>query len=328
MTVENLTHMVSDQDNFRLTLAWFDERAESDMLMHLSMALFGLWLTQGLYREGLHWIGQALERTNPMASRSRAEALAAGATLALFQGDYARAAAVSAEGLTQARESGEPFLVAKASQTAGFVSYRSGDYGQAEDHLDEALRLFRDLGETVPDAVPEVAVSLMLRADTALAQRQFDRAAARYTEASEIAQSVAALWTVIDAQTGLAAVEYCTGNTARAAARYIGSLHRAQQVGITLLVASALFGLAGVAAESGLAEEGARLLGAAEASAAFLGAPVFPRDQPVRDRALAAITDGLGEQRFAAAREAGRTLTLEDAIGEAQVVAEAVTRSR
>jgi hypothetical protein len=103
------------------------------------------------------------------------------------------------------------------------------------------------------------------------------------------------------------------------------NLHRAQDVGVKSLVASALLGLAGVAAELGHPEEGARLLGAAEESAASLGAPLFPRDRPVRDRALAALTAALGEERLATAQEAGRALTVEEAIGETKTVAETIT---
>jgi hypothetical protein len=47
----------------------------------------------------------------------------------------------------------------------------------------------------------------------------------------------------------------------------------------------------------------------------------------VRDRALAALSAKLDESQFAAAREAGRALTLEAAISEAQAVAEAVKPS-
>jgi non-specific serine/threonine protein kinase len=331
VTMERVTRLAADQDNLRLALAWFDERNESDTLLQVSTALYSLWLTQGLYREGLQTIMQALERADPMPSRSRVDALVTAGMLAHFPGDYVRAAAFSAEGLALARELGDPFLVAEALAVAGFVSYRRGEYGQAEDQLEEALRLFRGVGETVPNVVPEVAINLILMADTALAladtalaQRQFDRAAARYTEAFEAARAVSALWTAIDAQTGLAAVHYCTGNPVQAAARYKETLDQAQEASIALLVASALLGIAGIAAESGHPEEGARLLGAAEGSAASLSAPIFPRDRPVRDRCIAALMATLGEDRLAAAREMGHRLPVEQAVAQAKAVAQAV----
>jgi hypothetical protein len=51
---------------------------------------------------------------------------------------------------------------------------------------------------------------------------------------------------------------------------------------------------------------------------------MYPGDRLVHERALAALTVTLGQERLAAAREAGRALTLEAAIAEAQAVVEAV----
>jgi hypothetical protein len=96
---------------------------------------------------------------------------------------------------------------------------------------------------------------------------------------------------------------------------------------LPLLLVSALLGVAGVAAEVGQLEAGARLLGAAEALTTSLGSTIFRRDYPVRDRGLAALRAALGEERLAAEREAGRTLSLQAAITEAQAVAEAVKAS-
>jgi hypothetical protein len=90
-------------------------------------------------------------------------------------------------------------------------------------------------------------------------------------------------------------------------------------------VVSALIGLAGVAVEAGQPEAGARLLGAAEGLAAFLGAPMpmFVRDRPVHDRVLATLRPALGAERLDGARETGRLLDVEQAVAEASGVAEA-----
>jgi hypothetical protein len=93
------------------------------------------------------------------------------------------------------------------------------------------------------------------------------------------------------------------------------------------LVASSLLGLCAIAVESGQPEVGARLLGAAEGSAASLGTPIFTRDFSLQQRALAELMAALGSERLAAAREAGRALTKEAAITEAQAVAVAVMSS-
>jgi predicted ATPase/class 3 adenylate cyclase len=321
VTLERVARLVSDQENLRLALAWYDQRAESDTLLQLSTALYGLWSTQGLYREGMQWIERALEQSSRIAIGPRVEALVAASRLATFLDDYARAAMSITEGLALARELGDPFLVAQVLSNAGFLSYRRGDYDLAETQLGEARQLLSGISDSVPDAVRVSTVPFQLLGDTAMAREQFDLAAARYAEAIEVAQTVGTVWSAVDAQIGLAAVNYCTGNAVRAAALYINNLHRAQDVGVKSLVASALLGMAGVATAVGRPEEGARLLAAAEGSAASLGAPIFPRDRPVRDRALAALAAALGEQQLGALREAGRAMTIEVAIREAEAVA-------
>jgi predicted ATPase/class 3 adenylate cyclase len=328
VTLERVARLVSDQDNLRLALAWHDQRAESDTLLQISTALYGLWSTQGLYREGMQWIERALEQSSRIATGARVEALAAAGRLAAFQDDYAGAALLITEGLALARELADPFLEAQSLGNAGFLSYRRGDYDLAETQLGEARQLLSGMSDSVPNAVRLSTVPFQLLGDTALAREQFDLAAARYAEAIEVAQMVGTVWSAVDAQIGLAAVNYCTGNAVRAAALYINNLHRAQDVGVKSLVASALLGLAGVAAELGRPEEGAHLLGAAEGSAASLDAPIFPRDRPVRDRAVAMLTAALGEHQLASAREAGRALTVESAISEAQAVVQDITSSR
>ena len=161
----------------------------------------------------------------------------------------------------------------------------------------------------------------------ALVQEQFDRAASWNAASLEHFQEVGNDWGIGEAQASLGAVSYCTGNHSRAASLYMESLGRARKLRHPLMVVSSLLGLAGVAAEFGQPEAGARLLGAAEGILSLSARPSIPRDQPVRERALAALTAALGPERLAAAREAGRALTLEAAIAEAQAVAEAVMAS-
>ena len=154
VNLESAAVLTIEHDNLRLALAWFNERAKIDALPRLSTALYGLWLTRGPYREGLKWIRRALEQSPPMASGPRIEAHVSMGRLETFRGDYTRAATFIAEGLTLAREIGDPLLIGRTLTSAGLLSYRRGDYGQAEELLDEALHVLRGVGDSVPDAVP------------------------------------------------------------------------------------------------------------------------------------------------------------------------------
>jgi predicted ATPase len=326
----DLIRLAPERDNVRLALAWFDERGETEALLRLCALAYGILTAPGLYREGVLWVERALRRASPVPSVYRDEALAAGGMMAAFQGDYARAAEFADEELALARELGDPLLVSRALAVAGFVSYRRGDFSRAEELFGDASRQLSELVGREPAAIPIHSVTLLVLGDIALAQEQFEQAAMRYAARLQVAQRYfeglehqQPAWGPIDAQAGLAGVSYCIGDYPRAAALYLDSLIRSWDLGITMLVASSLLGLAGVAAASGWPEEGARLLGAAEGSAASLGVPLFPRDQPIRERVLTALRAELGEGRLAIEREAGRMLPVEQAIAQAQDVADA-----
>jgi hypothetical protein len=171
-------------------------------------------------------------------------------------------------------------------------------------------------------------VPFLTLGDLALAQGQLARAAPHYEEAIARFRAVGSDWGWQDMQAGLGAVRYLTGDLPEAAALYGDSLQRSYGMSFWSIVLSALLGLSGVAVESGQPEVGARLLGATEGLAAFLGAALFIRDDPVNDRVLAALHAALGAERLAAMREAGRAMSVEQAMGEAQAVAQAVMPSR
>jgi hypothetical protein len=175
----------------------------------------------------------------------------------------------------------------------------------------------------VPAALEDAGFALLILGSTALVQEQFDRAAKQQEAALARFRRVGNDWGSGEAHNSLGAVSYCTGDFVAAAAHYVESLDRARIIRHPLMVGSALYGLAGVAAAFGQPGAGARLLGAAEGIVSSLGTPMYPGDRLVHERALAALTVTLGHEQLAAAREAGRGLTLEAAIAEAQAVAEA-----
>jgi non-specific serine/threonine protein kinase len=307
----------ADRDNLRLALAWFDEAGDRESLLRLNVALYGLSFVSGFYRERLESLEQALAQSGDIASASRVQALAAAGMLCVYQGKYDHALQHSAEGVRLARELGDPFLIGQALMIAGLVAYRRGEYVRAEEFLTDAHHRLSELIDSGPHAVVVDGLSLMLRGDNAMAHEEFTRARHPYEQASERFRSLGDDWRLSDVQGGLGALAACTGDIAGAAVIYRENLERAQRVGYAMTAASTLFGLAAVAAARGRAETSARLFGAAEGIAATLGAPLFPRDRPVRERVLATLEVALGPEQLAAARAAGRSLPLERAVAEA-----------
>jgi hypothetical protein len=84
-------------------------------------------------------------------------------------------------------------------------------------------------------------------------------------------------------------------------------------------IAECLMGIAGVYAQQGQVQAGARLLGAAEALRASVGASLWPANGLEQDRILNQLKKSLDEQTFAAAWAEGQALTIEQAIAQTKI---------
>jgi steroid delta-isomerase-like uncharacterized protein len=312
-----LAPLAGDRNNLVVALTWCDAHGDAETLLRLNVALYGLSFASGLYHERLTSLERALLRTRDLVAPARAQALAAGVMLAIFQGAYARAADYSAEALVLARTLGDPFLVGQALTISGLVAYRQGNYDQSEALLTEAHRRLIEQIEDGPHVAVVAGIAHMLLGDTALAQEQFARASAPYAQASELFRAIGDEWRLSDAQGGQGGLRFCQGDVAGAATIGLDNVARAQRVGYAMTVASTLFVLAGVAATFGDPDTGARLLGAAEGIATALGSPLYPRDRPVLDRVHALLTAALGPAALATTRAAGRQLSREQAVAMA-----------
>jgi non-specific serine/threonine protein kinase len=107
------------------------------------------------------------------------------------------------------------------------------------------------------------------------------------------------------------------GDARRAAAYFAEGLALSREIGSRYHIAMNLAGIAGVAAAQGQPERSARLSGAAEALFDALGIVVEPVDRTEYDRNREIARAQLDGDAFAAAWEAGRALTIEQAIAEA-----------
>ena len=148
-----------------------------------------------------------------------------------------------------------------------------------------------------------------------------------YEDALELFQRVGDDWGPIDAQAGLGAVSYCTG-ISRGRQRSMGTVWSEPATWAPRCSSSVRYSVwPGLPPHPDDPRRAPACSARPKGSSPLSAHPLYPRDQPVRERALAALTAALGQERLAAAREAGRALTLEAAIAEAQAVAEAVMAS-
>jgi hypothetical protein len=119
---------------------------------------------------------------------------------------------------------------------------------------------------------------------------------------------------IIHALGRLGHLERETGDYARASAFYKESLLLRREQGNMLTIAQSLEDFAGLAGRQGQWERAVRLLGAAETLGATLDRTLPVSDAAEYERTVAAARDALGEEAFTEAWEAGRAMTLEQAI--------------
>ena len=147
-------------------------------------------------------------------------------------------------------------------------------------------------------------------------QGDLDQAEAHLSEALARFRAMANEFGTALTLINLARLSLRRGDVTRAAALYAESLALRWADGDKISVASCLRGLALVAAATKNYGRAARLWGAAEALSEAIGATPS-RHQERAQEAIAAARRGLGEEPFAAAWAAGRSLSLTEAVTEA-----------
>lgn len=315
----HVERMTSDLDNARLAYAWWNAHGEPGTLLRFISIFWVIWQASGLHREGIDLVERALAQSTPLASVARFLALDGLGTLAVLYGDYTLAATFFVEERVLAKELGDPVLMWMSATQEGLLASRHGEFGIAAAQFSDALRIARAADSDEMEAWANLWIG-----DMALVQTHDEQAVEHYAEALSFFQATDWAWGLVDVNAGLGGVAYGRGELASAAAYYKESLEQAWRLGVPVLAIGPFLGFAGVLAAAGSAEVGARMFGAAEGLIALLGTPSFPRDQPARDRAFAALTALLGEEHYAEIRDAGRSLTFEQAAIEARAAVEQV----
>jgi tetratricopeptide (TPR) repeat protein len=275
-------------------------------------------------------------------------------------GDDERAAALLEESLTLAREIGDQLLVATALNDLGAVAYNRGDLDRAESLYQESLSLRRRVGSgsEIARALNNLGTVATIRGDFTGACQLFSESLSLYRDAGDRWGAAGALLGVAvanyrqgDAPQAVALLEESlslfnevgdrrsaalaalnladalrdSGDLTQAGVHYRDALTEFGAAEDRALVAEGLLGLARLLVRERRFEHAARLLGAASALAHDAD-PDSPQEsfQPaILEAEGTVIRSQLGNDAFAAAWDAGRSLSLDEAV---QVALSSATR--
>ena len=144
---EWLERLEREHANFRAALQAALDRGDVDTALRLAAALNGFWEARGHLAEGRRWLDAALARGESQPPASRAAALHGAAVLALRQGDHSSAAGLLQEALALWRGLGDQAGTAASLNTLANAVMNLGDYGRARALFQESLSIQRELND-------------------------------------------------------------------------------------------------------------------------------------------------------------------------------------
>jgi predicted ATPase/DNA-binding SARP family transcriptional activator len=347
---EWLARLEGEHDNLRAALAWCTERGDAEAGLRLGGPLSRFWAVRGYFSEGRERFAKLLSL--PGAEKllgARAEALRGAGWLARLQGDTQSARVLFEESETICRQLDDQHGIAQSLNNLGVVAGHQGEFEAARGLYEESLAIQRQLGDQ-----HGIAASLHNLGMIALDQGEYEAARALHEESlaiqrelgnqQGIAASLSSLGNVArlrgeyEAARGFSeqslaicrqlgdqrAIAILIGNLAKVACGqedYVGaralrqeSLTLFRQLGDQQGIAWSLEGAAAIAGAQNQPERGARLFGASEGLRGAIGSPLSPSERADCERHVAAARAALGEEAFAAAWEAGRAMSLDDAV--------------
>jgi non-specific serine/threonine protein kinase len=167
-----LTKLEQEHDNLRAALTWgLTESAATELGLRLAGTLSYFWFLHGHYSEGRRWLQEALARSRGASALARANALFGAGHLARWQDDYRGAEPLLEQALALYRVLGDDRGIARTLLSLAIICIHQGVFERAAPMLEESLGLSRAIGDAY-----HVARSLNNLGFAALEQGDFERA--------------------------------------------------------------------------------------------------------------------------------------------------------
>ena len=304
-----LQRLGTEHENMRVILSWTLEK-DPETALRLAGALGRFWYLRGYMGEGRKWLARALEQKGPSVNLPRrAKVLIAAGRLATVQTEYATAQGFFEEALTIYRNLGDNHGIAAVLTLLGNMARPQGNSVAARPLYAESLAICRQLGDK-----QGIAASLNGLGNVAVQEGDFAAARPLYEESLAISREFGDKHRIAAALNNLGAVAERQGDYAVGAALQKESLAIAWELGNTVGILPPIDNLGGVALACGENERAVRLWGASHALRERTSAALPPTELEERAAGIASARAALGEELFAAAWAQGRSMTPQEIV--------------
>ena len=307
-----------EHDNLRAALGWLRQEGMVEQGLRLAGALRRFWWSLAYYAEGRAWLEEFLELARATErTAARAKALHALGVLIHRNADYsagdhvqARSRLVESVGIY--RELGDEERTAAVLWDLGRLSNESGDLDTARSSLEESIELERRAGNERGAALARSSLGF-----TFLLRGEHGPARAHVEESLRVLRRLSSTDEAKRCLLFLGHLACDQGDYGAARARFAEMMEDAVLERNPWTAPFLLMAYAHLAAGEGQATRALRLAGAAEALQQTVGTSMGPAYQAYLRRDLDRARRSLIEEEGAAAWEAGRAMTLEEAIAHA-----------
>lgn len=309
-----LRRLHAEQDNMRAALEWSLSRSEqaADGL-ELATALVWFWIMRGAFSEGQHWLSRALSMNPAPGARVRARASTGLGNMLFFQGDLDGASGRFDEGVAHARAAGDFAAAAHALGMHALACLERNDLAAGARLAAEGLEA-ASAAQTLEARGP----SASFFAYQALDQGDVDRSASLHEELLALAHASGNKWALALITFDLALVRVVQGRAADASSLCADAIALSREFADHRGMAWSFGVLAGAEAVAERPLRAATLLGVMEAMCERAGAPAQPSfTRWIFDPYFGAVQAALGPAKYRETLDAGRAMSLDEAIAYA-----------
>ncbi len=307
-----------EQANLQAALGWTGAH-EPETALRLAGALVWFWWHRGILREGRDWLEQALHAAPGAPAAQRAKALDGAGMLAWSTGLLDEAETLYERALATAIAAGDAQWTAHAVQGMAVIVEHQGDQDRAHELYERALDLARNLGDQ-----RWLAIVLYNTANQANGMGDDTRVETLLNEGVVIARTFGPSGLLGAYLGGISELRWRQGDHQGARSLLRESLELSRSAGNQMNLVSALAALGRWTAEH-YPDRAARWFGAVHTFQELTGSVLSPMDVVGYETGSTVARERLGESLFTTAWEAGRALSLEEAVSEALALADEVT---
>jgi predicted ATPase/DNA-binding SARP family transcriptional activator len=298
-----------EYDNVRAALLHLAETGDVDSEVRVLHATWNYLTVRGHLRELRQLLEGAVQRSAGASGETCALARIHCGAIAYRQGDLARAREVTEEALVLFRELGDENEIGRCIGTLGNIAVGDGDLDRAVDLYEQAAELARDTGNKSRLAV------ILANLGSIAGQRDDTEASTAYAQqASELQRELGEQDGLAVSLHNLGRAQLSLGRLEDADASLGESLEIARRLGYREVIAYCLSGLAELALAEREGERAAELLGASEDLFRELGVAVEGGEAATQRRILDELNETLGEERTNELRAAGASTPVEELI--------------